>query len=190
MRRMDQHQLEAEREERANHSRRVPEQRISLTVPSRRSFFSGIESRLRRQLPAEFGQFHTRSYFHLLKVSYDNERVHYEIGLDVHRGAMEIALHFEDGSVTTAEWLAYFDRRIIEVKERLGWQIELERWTLSWGRLYEMIPLTQLDRTVTDQTADRLVTWITTLQPMVESAAILPDARRISAPRRPPRRRR
>ena len=58
---------------------------------------------------------------------------------------IEVGLHFEDGPVSTAAYLAYFDAHIVERKHELGPELELERWTPSWGRIYELVPLTRLD---------------------------------------------
>ena len=45
-----------------------------------------------------------------------------------------------------AAYLAFFDARILEIKHVLGAQCELERWTTSWGHLFESLPLPRLDR--------------------------------------------
>ena len=73
----------------------------------------------------------------LLKVHYGNERIHFEVWADGNRGFLEIGLHFEDGPASTAAYLAFFDARIVEIKHLLGAEVELERWTASWGHLFE-----------------------------------------------------
>lgn len=108
----------------------------------------------------------------LLKLDFGNERVHYEVWTDGGRGRIEIGLHFEDGPASTAAYLAFFDARIVEIKHHLGWEVELERWTLSWGHLFESIPLVPLDRRFAAHVANRLARQIALLQPMVEEAAI------------------
>jgi hypothetical protein len=92
-------------------------------------------------------------------------------------------LHFEDGPVSTAAYLAFFDARIVELKHELGPEVELERWTASWGHLYELTPLTRLDRDLVDQIVERLASFISVLQPMVVAAAIAPE--RAAAPSEP-----
>ncbi len=108
----------------------------------------------------------------LLKIDFGNERVHYEVWPDSARNHVEVGLHFEDGPVSTSAYLAYFDARIIEIKHHLGVGMELERWTISWGHLYELHPLAPLDSTFARLVGDRLAAQIDMLQPMVEEAGI------------------
>ncbi len=88
---------------------------------------------------------------------------------------IEIGLHFEDGPLSTAAYLAHFDRHIVELKHALGPQVELERWTSSWGHLYELAPLTRLDAAAVERTAARLAAIIMALQPLVETAGVAPE---------------
>jgi hypothetical protein len=108
----------------------------------------------------------------LLKLDYGHDRIHYEVWADGLRGRLEIGLHFEDGQASTAAYLTYFDARIVEIKHLLGPQIELERWTASWGHLFESEPLARLDRRFAEIVARRLAAQIAVLQPMVEEAAV------------------
>jgi hypothetical protein len=108
----------------------------------------------------------------LIKLDYGNDRVHFEVWIDGARNRIEIGLHFEDGPASTAAYLAYFDARIVEIKHRLGWAIELERWTLNWGHLFESMPLAPLERLLAAHVASRLARQIALLQPMVAEAAI------------------
>lgn len=149
--------------------------RVSFPMKVRDSFFARVTRSLRAELPPELARFTARPMFNLIKIAFDNERVHYEVAFDIDRRLLEIALHFEDGPVSTAAYLHLLDRQIVELKHQLGHQVELERWTTSWGRLYEIWPLTSLDREVADQVATRLVTYITVLQPLVEAAGIAPE---------------
>jgi hypothetical protein len=113
--------------------------RASLT---RRDFFAEVADRLRAELPRELAGFHDKRTQNLLKIYYDNERIHYEVWLNSQQRMTEIGLHFEDGPVSTAAYLAYFDRYIVELKHELGPDIELERWTQSWGHVYALEPWT------------------------------------------------
>jgi hypothetical protein len=142
---------------------------------TRRDFFAEVVDALRSRLPPGLANFSHHANPMLLKIFFDNERVHYEVATHGHLGAMEIGLHFEDGPVSTAAYLAWFDRQIIELKHDLGPQFELERWTATWGRLYEMRPLGRLDRPLAGATAQRLAIVIPTLQPLVIAAAIPPE---------------
>jgi hypothetical protein len=144
---------------------------------SRRDFFAEIVVSLRERVPPELGQFQHSANPLLLKVSYGNERIHFEVWPDNARGRIEIGLHFEDGPASTAAYLAFFDARIVEIKHRLGAGIELERWTVSWGHLFETVPLEPLEPAFARAIADRLAAQVMVLQPMVEEAAVPPEIR-------------
>ena len=142
---------------------------------SRRDFFDDMVERLRPRLPADLVGFRSKANPILLKLDFGNERVHYEVAPDGARGHIEVGLHFEDGPVSTAAYLAWFDRHIVELKHGLGAEVELERWTGSWGRLYELHPLGRLDAAEAERIATRLAAFIVALQPLVEAAAVAPE---------------
>ena len=142
---------------------------------TRRDFFADVVVRLRALLPEELAAFEHRATINLVKLFYGNERIHYEVWTDGARGQIEIGLHFEDGPLSTASYLVHFDRHIVELKHALGPQIELERWTSSWGHLYELVPLSTLTAATVERTARRLAEMVTTLQPLVEAAGVAPE---------------
>lgn len=148
---------------------------------NRRDFFAVIVKQLHALLPEDLAGFHHRANSMLLKIDYGNERVHYEVWPDAARGHVEIGLHFEDGPVSTQAYLAYFDARIVEIKHRLGTRVELERWTLTWGHLFETHARTALTHEFADEAAKRLAAQITLLQLMVQEAAV-PKAPRDETP--------
>src|SRR6185503_9337023 len=150
---------------------------------SRRDFFSEIVGCLRERVPPELSHFRHSANPLLLKISYGNERIHFEVWPDNARRHVEIGLHFEDGPVSTAAYLAFFDARIVEIKHRLGAGVELERWTVSWGHLFETVPLEPLDLAFARAIADRLAEQVIFLQPMVSEAAIPPEIRDPAASR-------
>jgi hypothetical protein len=151
----------------------------------RRDFFAAVVTRLRETLPPDLARFRHRANTMLLKIDFGNERVHYEVWTDSARGRIEIGLHFEDGPASTAAYLAYFDARIVEIKHLLGPQIDLERWTLSWGHLFESAQLPALDRRLAHTVGDRLARQIMVLQPMVTEAAVPAGSHEPSANLRP-----
>jgi hypothetical protein len=156
----------------------------SITRPSsltRRDFFAVIVADARANLPPELARFRHRANSMLLKLDYGNDRIHYEVWTDGARGRLEIGLHFEDGPASTMAYLAFFDQRIVEVKHLLGPQMELERWTTSWGHLFESERLGRLDQRFAEAVARRLAAQIAILQPMVEEAAIPPAQRDVSS---------
>ena len=151
---------------------------------TRRDFFAAVVADARAHLPTELADFRHRSNSMLLKLDYGHDRIHYEVWADGLRGRLEIGLHFEDGQASTAAYLAYFDARIVEIKHLLGPQIELERWTVSWGHLFESERLARLDRPFAKTVARRLAAQIAVLQPLVDEAAIPPEPRDETSERR------
>lgn len=147
-------------------------ERLAPTGLTRREFFADVVDDLRQLLPDDLAAFRPRAGMNLLKIHYGNERVHYEVWTDGQRGQIEVCLHFEDGPLSTAAYLAYFDAQIVELKHHLGPQVELERWTPSWGHLYELHPLGRLDQAAVGRIARRLAALITALQPLVAAADI------------------
>jgi hypothetical protein len=147
---------------------------------TRRDFFAEVVHRLHAELPNALADFHEKRNQNLLKVYYDNEKVHYEVWFINQQRLIEIGLHFEDGPVSTAAYLAYFDQFIVELKHELGPEIELERWTSSWGHVFELEPWMPLSERYAGQIGARLARYIAVLQPMVDAAGI--EAERSAQP--------
>jgi hypothetical protein len=147
---------------------------------TRRDFLAEVVDRLRPELTSELAGFREKRNQNLLKIYYDNEKVHYEVWFINQQRLIEIGLHFEDGPVSTAAYLAYFDQFIVELKHELGPDMEMERWTPSWGHIYELAPWTPLSERYAAQIGERLARYIAVLQPLVEAAAI--DAERSAQP--------
>jgi hypothetical protein len=118
-----------------------------------------------------------RRHSQILKLFQENERVHFEVWVDSARSQIELGLHFEDGPDSTAQYLAFFDARIVEIKHELGPQIELGRWTTSWGHLYERHEMAPFSKEKADQVGERLAHLINVLQPCVVEAGIAPEIR-------------
>jgi hypothetical protein len=139
---------------------------------TRAAFFDDVVRHLRAELPPELSQFHIRTYSYLIKLYYGNERVHFEVWVDSIRSQIEIGLDFEDGADSTAAYLAFFDQRIVEIKERTGPTLELERWTKTWGHFVEVYPIEPFGRETARMIGERMVVFMSTLQPMIEEAGI------------------
>jgi hypothetical protein len=135
---------------------------------TRATFFDGIVAILKKRLPEELRGFHTRRFGHLLKIYFDNERIHYEVWIDTRRQQIELGLHLEEGPASTIAYLQVLDSRIVEIKDILGPKCELARWTQSWGHLIENRPLVTLDADERSAIAERLVLYIETLQPILD----------------------
>ena len=146
--------------------------RTVYPVAARKAFFAGIVQELRASLPAEYAGFRHRGDFNLMKVWFEHYRVHYEVVVDQQIDMIELGLHFEDGPASTLAFLSVLDARILEIKDHLGPEMELERWTQSWGRLYELRALQTLDGPTTSSCGKRLAELIILVQPMIDSANI------------------
>jgi hypothetical protein len=147
---------------------------------TRAAFFDDIIRQLRAELPTELSQFQVRNYSYLIKLFYGNERVHFEVWVDSIRSQIEIGLDFEDGADSTAAYLAFFDERIVEIKEQTGPTLELERWTKTWGHFVEVYPIEPFERETARLIGDRMVVFISTLQPLIEEAEIPAGSRTTS----------
>lgn len=150
---------------------------------TRAAFFDDILRRLRKELPPELRDFQIQRYNYLVKLYYQNERVHFEVWVDTIRSQIEIGLDFEDGAESTTAYLAFFDRHIVEIKDRTGPTLELERWTRTWGHLVEVYPIVPFTPEQAQMVADRMLVIMSTLQPLVAEADIAPAARNPSLSR-------
>ena len=146
-----------------------------FAVADRRRFFAAIVTHLRKSLPEEHRRFAHRGDFNLMKIWWDNPRVHFEVVIDQQIDRVEVGLHFEDGPASTLAYLRALDARVLELKHELGHHVELERWTASWGRLYELTPLEAIDERAGKRLAPRIERFIGALQPIVEAAGVPPE---------------
>ena len=163
--------LDAELKEEQRHARHGGA-RQTIPVPARKAFYSGIVRALQTDLPADLRQFRHRGDFNLKKIWFTDYRVHYEVVIDQQIDKIELGLHFEDGPASSLAFLALLDSRILEIKDRLGPEVELERWTQSWARIYQLRPLTAIDDKVCTHCATRLTAMISVLQPIVAESGI------------------
>ena len=145
---------------------------LTIPVQDRKTFFSSIVRHLATELPPDLRDFRHRGDFNLMKIWYANYRIHFEVVIDQQINKIELALHFEDGPASSLAFLSLLDARILEIKDLLGPEIELERWTQSWARIYQLLPLGPLDGRVCDDCAARLTAMIALLQPIVTGAGI------------------
>ena len=142
-----------------------------MPLLGRREFFAELAESVRRSLPEDCQGLEIRQTMNLLKLHYGaNYRVHYEAWINTEKGYLELGLHFEDGPASTERLLRYFDAFILEIKDELGVEAELERWTQSWGHLYELHPLEPLTDAFIERVSARLVRYITILQPILDDA--------------------
>ena len=142
-----------------------------IPILTRKEFFAEVAEQVTRLLPPERKAIETRATMNLLKLHYGaNYRIHYEVWISSERGHVEVGLHFEDGPASTLLLLQHFDTCILEIKDELGVQAELERWTQSWGHLFELHPLQPLTDDFVALLAERVVRYIAILQPILDEA--------------------
>lgn len=145
--------------------------RNSQATFKRREFFAEVTEAVKEKLPPEMQGFKSRYTMNLLKIHYgENYRVHFETWINTETGFVELGLHFEDGPESTTRLLEHFDRYIVEVKHELGTHCELERWTKSWGHLYETHPIQPLTSSFANEMAGRMAKMIEVLQPILDEA--------------------
>ncbi len=150
---------------------------------TRRDFFSDVLEAVRGSLPPDRQEFEARQTMNLLKISYGaNYRIHYEAWVNAERGYVELGLHFEDGPASTERLLRHFEANIFELKDLLGAGIELERWTQSWGHIFEMHPIEPLTSSFAERLAARIALQIIVLQPILDEAYELGLAPRTPRP--------
>jgi hypothetical protein len=132
-------------------------------------FQKTLVEKTRKQLPRALRGFEPRSFFSIVKLSYRNPRLHYEVWVRGQERLIEIGLHFEADKLTNDALLAYFNSRALEIHAELGPRIEIEQWTNSWSRVHEAVPYESLNAELVDRLSEKLAHMITVLQPMLDA---------------------
>jgi len=122
----------------------------------------------RKQLPNALKRFEPRSFFSIVKLSYRNPKLHYEVWVRGPERLIEVGLHLEADKETNDALREYFDARAFEIQAQLGPRVEIEQWTNSWSRVHEVVPYTTLNADLVGLLAKKLARMITVLQPMLE----------------------
>lgn len=152
-------------------ARSTTKRKTSKPELKRRPFFNAVKTQLARKLPEDLPDPTTRQSMTNLKVRWGaNYRIHYEVMISSETGNVELGLHFEHDMKSTGRLLEHFDRYIHEIKDQLGQNCELERWTRSWGHIFEVHPMQPLTAEFAEVLAGRLALYIIVLQPMLEEA--------------------
>jgi hypothetical protein len=142
----------------------------SKTSITRREFFAAVRDRLQIQLPSDCQNIRFRTSFRQMKLYYSQPKLHYEVWTNGRDQHIEIGLHFEEGPQSTEALIRHFDQHILEIKHELGPEIELERWTNSWGRIFQLLPYQPLTEGLAVEVGDRLRDMIVVLQPVLDEA--------------------
>ncbi|HET9016941.1 MAG TPA: hypothetical protein VFN57_15170 [Thermomicrobiaceae bacterium] len=140
------------------------------TTLTRREFFHDVVIQTRQALPEELRDFQSSVTMNLVKLHYGYPRLHYEVWANARDNHIEVGLHFEDGPESTDRLLAFFDGHIVEIKHEVGPELDLERWTQSWGHLYQILPYQPLTEALARDVAARLGRMIAVLQPLLTEA--------------------
>ncbi len=131
-------------------------------------FQVSLVDKTRKQLPRSLRAFDARSFFSIVKLSYKQPRIHYEVWVRGKERLIEIGLHFEADKSTNDALRAFFDGRAPRVYAELGPRIEIEQWTNSWSRVHQVVPYNELDDELVDQLAEILARMMAVLQPMLD----------------------
>jgi hypothetical protein len=148
-------------------------------------FLDGVVERVRTTLPPEWAGFQTRRQAHLVKLWYQEPRLHYEVWPVGGRGLLEAGLHFEADPTMNFHLLQRFDPHIVWLKATLDGAVDLEQWTSSWGHLYHVFPAPKLDSALQATVASWLARLILVAEPLLQAA--LSDLGPVAAPARPAR---
>jgi hypothetical protein len=140
----------------------------SNTSITRREFFAAVRDRLQVRLPSERQNIRFQTSHRQMKLYYHHYKLHYEIWTNGRDQHIEIGLHFEEGPESTEALIRFFDRHILEIKHELGPEVELERWTNSWGRVFQLLPYQPLTEELAIDVGDRARDMIVVLQPLLD----------------------
>ena len=99
--------------------------------------------------------------------------IHYEVAAHERDARLEIGFHMEAEPEVNEALYRDLDKCLLEIQASLGSSVWLEPWDKGWVRLYETQPLWPLDSVRVDETVERLVELISTVQPIFE--ALAPD---------------
>ena len=111
----------------------------------------------------------------LIQLYRHDPRLHYEVWIQRKTGRIEVGLHFEGERETNYRWAEVLSRRVLELRARLGPNVELEEWTRSWVRLHQTVPLRKLDDGLAEEVAELLALLIQAMEPILAE-----DATRVS----------
>jgi hypothetical protein len=141
-------------------------------------FMQGLPDALRLHLPEPLSHFKWRARSWLTQVYYDEPDFHFEVWALPGNTRLELGLHFESRNrLHNSHLLRAMGERLVEIKARLGPQVEVEAWDKGWSKVYETVPRAAFTPDYMASVAARLAELMTVLQPMLEEALpLLPTA--------------
>lgn len=137
-------------------------------------FLADVRDQAIARLPGPLQGLRTRILYSMLKLHYGEPRVHYEVWLVTKTDRIEIGLHFEADRETNHAWAATLAERVLELREALGPEAELEEWSPSWTRLHLTLPLGALNEDLSGAVSDRLAALIEATAPMLSGLEARP----------------
>ena len=132
-----------------------------------RPVFHTIPSRLRSELPGELRDFQWQATTWMAKAWYGNKALHYEIWVRYHVKVVELGLHFESDALTNARLLGAFRARAKQVTRALGGDARIEEWDKGWTRVWEPLPLENIEDGYSERIQSRFVDYVKTLEPIL-----------------------
>lgn len=133
----------------------------------KQAFLNGIPDLVRSHLSADLRQSrHEVKAWGLVKISYGNRLIHYELHSRPRLSVIEIGLHFEADELTNARLLGAFRTHARAIARELP-GARFEEWDREWTRVWEPVPCEALDAGVQRDIAARLAHYITTLEPIL-----------------------
>lgn len=148
-----------------------------------RPIFASIPSTLREALPADLRAFHWQASSWQAKAWYGNRELHYELWLRPRLRVIELGLHFESDALTNARLLGAFRGRAREVARALGTAARIERWDKGWTRVWEPIPLQDIDDAYGALIRERFVAYVRALEPILREELPSEVAWKLARPR-------
>jgi hypothetical protein len=133
-------------------------------------FIARVGSEAIERLKASGLDFHMRTRGPLVQFwCGDDASVHYEVWVHEREARLEIGFHLEADEAHNAAVYRELDRCLLDVQFQLGAGVWLEPWDKGWARLYETQPLWPLDTVRAEETAERMVAFVSAVQPVYES---------------------
>ncbi|MCI0711218.1 MAG: hypothetical protein L0154_13755 [Chloroflexi bacterium] len=133
-------------------------------------FMNGLTKIVPDLLPKQLQDFKYGNTNWLFQMYYGRDKgIHYEISRVWNKTGrvLEVGLHFEScDRARNQQLIEYFQRYIFEIRETLGEQIVAEQWDRGWTKIYEVYPSEQLTSEHQQFAAQRLATFIETIQPL------------------------
>lgn len=139
-------------------------------------FFARLPEMARRRLPPGLADFHHRRQGRLIKIYFDQPRLHFEAWHHPRTQRLEVGLHLEGSPELNRRGLELLRSRMLEVKESLP-LAELEPWDRGWCRLYQTLAAPVLDAELLESTAALLAAYVVALTPILEELESQPGER-------------